>query len=164
MICPLGSRMSAMSGLGQKEKVSPGVNLVCTTPDSRHRFQPRRYTGLAARQRHCSRRRNNSFLPLVPHLRCSLKGERSKSEMFAVIFALTRALRFAVAPPKLNVMISQEVNRTSINHFPLNSCLSRPEHNHSSDDRHIQYAGQCSRYWAWRTGSDRVRVSPICRD
>jgi hypothetical protein len=29
-----------MSQMGQGPKVSPGANLVCTTPDSRHRFQP----------------------------------------------------------------------------------------------------------------------------
>jgi hypothetical protein len=29
----------SMSGWGQGPKVSPGANLVCTTPDSRRRFQ-----------------------------------------------------------------------------------------------------------------------------
>jgi hypothetical protein len=41
----------------------------------------------------------------------------------------------------------KQIGRLS-NHFPLNSCLSaRPKHNHSSDDRLIQYAGQCSRHY-----------------
>jgi len=42
----------------------------------------------------------------------------------------------------------KQIGRLS-NHFPLNSCLSaRPKHNHSSDDRLIQYAGQGSRHYA----------------
>jgi hypothetical protein len=54
------------------------------------------------------------------------RGERSKSEMSRVIFALARTLRFAVTLPKLNIMISQKANRRLSNHFPP-KFLFKPE-------------------------------------
>jgi hypothetical protein len=41
-------------------------------------------------------------------LRSSLKGERSKSEMFRVIFALAQTLRFCGTLARLSIMISQK--------------------------------------------------------
>jgi hypothetical protein len=45
------------------------------------------------------------------------QGRAKQKRDVRCFFALTRASRFAVTPPKLNIMISQNANRTSINHF-----------------------------------------------
>ena len=39
-VTPRPAHLSKESATGQGPKVSPGANLVCTTPDSRHRSQP----------------------------------------------------------------------------------------------------------------------------
>jgi hypothetical protein len=49
------------------------------------------------------------------------------------------------------ISFSQKANRASIQSLStkfLFNLSARPKHNHSSDDRLIQYAGQCSRHYA----------------